>query len=146
MRHYTPNFSRECVYFRTMASEKKITHITESNTRKKTNRGDYDMEQNFNARLYDYYSNPANYFGRAANTMLPGNGLTCASIASVDLANNACDIESMLRGHGTGNMVFREAPIEPDFKKLPSLNIFDSQATYLPDPLVVHRGQRPQFK
>jgi hypothetical protein len=51
-----------------------------------------------------------------------------------------------LRGHGTGNMVFREAPIEPDFKNLRSINMFDSQATYMPDPLVVHRGQRPQFK
>jgi hypothetical protein len=128
------------------AGKNKITHITESNTRKKTNRGDYDMEQDFHARFYDYYSNPANYFGRATKTMLPGNGIVGASMTPFDLANNACDIESLLRGHGTDNMVFREAPIEPDLKNLRSINMFDSQATYLPDPLVVHRGQRPQFK
>jgi hypothetical protein len=29
---------------------------------------------------------------------------------------------------------------------LPSLNLYDSQVAYLPDPLVVHRGQRPMFK
>ena len=63
-----------------------------------------------------------------------------------DLANNACDIESLLRGHGTDNMVFRETPIEPDFKKLPSLNMFESQTVYMPDPMVVHRGKRPMFK
>ena len=124
----------------------KITHITESNTRKKTNRGDYVMEQEFNARFYDYYSNPGNYFGRPPNTMLPGNGMVGASMKPFDLANNACDIESLLRGYGTDNMVFRETPIEPDLKKLPTLNMFDSQATYIPDPLVVHRGQRPMFK
>ena len=126
--------------------EKKITHITESNTRKKTSRGDYEMEQDVNARFYDYYSNPANYFGRASKTMLPGNGLIGASMTPFDLANNACDIESLLRGNGTGNMVFRETPIEPDFKKLPSLNLFESQTAYMPDPMVVHRGQRPMFK
>jgi hypothetical protein len=126
--------------------EKKITHVTESNTRKKTSRGDYEMEQHFNARFYDYYSNPGNLFGRASKTMLPGNGLIGASMTPFDLANNACDIESLLRGHGTGNMVFREAPIEPDFKKLPSLNLFESQTAYMPDPMVVHRGQRPMFK
>ena len=85
--------------------EKKITHVTESNTRKKTSRGDYELEQNVNARFYDYYSNPANYFGRATKTMIPGNGFVGAS-----------------------------------------LNLFDSQTAYMPDPMVVHRGQRPMFK
>uniref|UniRef100_A0A6C0B6L2 Uncharacterized protein n=1 Tax=viral metagenome TaxID=1070528 RepID=A0A6C0B6L2_9ZZZZ len=131
---------------KTTEQKKKITYITESNTRKKTNRGDYELEQDLNSRFYDYYSNPSNFFGRPPKTMFPGNGLIGASMTPFDLANNGCDIESLLRGHGTGNMVFREAPIEPDFKKLPSLNIFDSQATYIPDPLVVHRGQRPMFK
>jgi hypothetical protein len=137
---------------RTMASNKnsekqfKITHITESNTRKKTNRGDYEMEQDFNNRFYDYYGNPENYYGRPPNTMLPGNGMVGASMKLFDLANNACDIESMLRGYGTDNMVFRSAPIEPDLKKLPTLNMIDSQTTYMPDPLVIQRGQRPLFK
>jgi hypothetical protein len=129
-----------------MASEKKITHITESNTRKKTNRGDYELEQTWNAKIYDYYSNPGNLYGRATKAMLPGNGIVGASMSYFDLANNACDIESLLRGHGTDNMVFRETPIEPDFKKLPSLNMFESQTVYMPDPMVVHRGQRPMFK
>ena len=133
---------------KTESAKNKVAHSskTESNTRKKTNPEDYALEQNFNNRVFDYYGNPDNYFRRTTHAMLPGNGIVGAAMSNFDLANNACDIESMLWGHGSGNMVNRTEPIQPDFKRLPTLNMFDSKSTYMPDPMVVHRGQRPLFK
>jgi hypothetical protein len=115
-----------------------------ADTRKKSQRGDYELEQSGNAQYSEYLGNRD--YSTPAATYFAGNGLLSGRIASVGLANNACDIESMLRGIGSSNMVNRQTAPTPDIRGLKSLNIIESQPVILPDPLIVQKGQRPQFK
>ena len=116
-----------------------------TDTRKKSQKGDYNLEQAITFGVYDYYFNSENHMGNPVNTYLPGNGLVGQKVARVNLANNSCDIETMLRGTGTCNMVQSHTPILPDVKNIKSLNLFDTQPMQLPDPMVVQKGQRPRW-
>lgn len=117
-----------------------------TDTRRKTDRGDYEKDQEMSALFLDYYTNPQNHYGKPAEVYLPGNGFLGTRINHMDLANNTVDIESMLRGTGSQNMVTKQAPIVPDLKYLKSANVYESTPVYMPDPLIVHKGQRPQWK
>lgn len=115
-----------------------------TDTRKKTNRGDYEKEQELNDDHRDYFSDPKNHIRKPAVTLLPGNGLIGAKIHTLDLANNAISIENYLRGTGSANMVNPRLPETPDIKYLKSVNMFEN-CVYMPDPLVIHRGERPTW-
>jgi hypothetical protein len=115
-----------------------------TDTRKKSQKGDYELEQHGNTQ-YSGYLESRDYSTPAA-TYFAGNGLLSGRVASVGLANNACDIESMLRGIGTCNMVSHQTAPTPDIRTLKSLNLFKSEDTLMPDPLIVAKGQRPQFR
>lgn len=113
-----------------------------TDTRHKSQRGDYELEQNANLGQIDYKLK----YGNPVNTYLPGNGLIGQrNVSRTNLANNSCDIESMLRGIGSCNMVSPQAEIVPDIRQLKQLHLFDSQPTFIPDPLVVHKNQRPSW-
>ena len=116
-----------------------------TDTRKKSQKGDYDLEQSFNFGVVDYYANSENRMGCPVNTYFPGNGLVGQKVSRVNLANNSCDIETMLRGTGTCNMVQSQNPIVPDLKQLKMLNLFETQPLQLPEPMVVQKGQRPRW-
>lgn len=116
-----------------------------TDTRKKSQKGDYDLEQAVSFGFVDYYVNSENRMGCPVNTYFPGNGLIGQKASRVNLANNSCDIESMLRGTGTCNMVQTQSPIVPDVRQIQSLNLFDSQPVQVPEPMVVHKGQRPRW-
>ena len=116
-----------------------------TDTRKKSQKGDYDLEQAVNFGFVDYRVNSENNYGCPVNTYLPGNGLMGQKTSRVNLANNSCDIESMLRGIGTCNMVQAQNPVTPDIRQHKQLNLFDTQPVQLPEPMVVHKGQRPRW-
>ena len=116
-----------------------------TDTRKKSQKGDYNLEQAVTFGFYDYYFNSENRMGNPVNTYLPGNGLVGQKMSRVNLANNSCDIESMLRGTGTCNMVETQNPVVPDLRQLKPLDLFETKTTQLPEPMVVHRGQRPRW-
>jgi hypothetical protein len=115
-----------------------------TDTRKKSQKGDYELEQQGNTQ-YSGYLGSRDYSTPAA-TYFAGNGLLSGRVASVGLANNSCDIESMLRGIGTCNMVSHQTAPTPDIRALKSLNLFETDETLLPNPLIVEKGQRPQFR
>ena len=116
-----------------------------TDTRKKSNRGDYDLEQEYNFGRLDYNINPKNHYGTPVQTYFCGNGLIGQRVSRIDLANNSCDIETMLRGTGSCNMVQPQAPIVPDIRHIRSLDLFATRANPLPEPLVVRRGERPAW-
>ena len=115
-----------------------------TDTRKKSQKGDYELEQHWNTQYSGYLG--SSDCSRPATTYFAGNGLLSGRMARVDLANNSCDIESMLRGIGTCNMVNHQTAPTPDIRMLKSFNIFNSEETLLPNPLIVEKGQRPQFR
>ena len=116
-----------------------------TDTRKKSQKGDYNLEQAVTFGFYDYFFNSENRMGNPVNTYLPGNGLVGQKVSRVNLANNSCDIESMLRGTGTCNMVETQNLVVPDLRQLKPLDLFETKTTQLPEPMVVHRGQRPRW-
>ena len=116
-----------------------------TDTRKKSNRGDYDLEQEYSFGRLDYAINPKNHYGTPVQAYFCGNGLIGQRMSRVDLANNSCDIETMLRGTGSCNMVQPQAPIVPDIRHIRSLNLFETRENPLPEPLVVKRGERPAW-
>lgn len=117
-----------------------------TDTRNKSQRGNYELEQKGNMLYYDYLGNRENHYGEATTTYFAGNGLLSGRVASIGLANNACDIESMLRGIGSCNLVSAQSAPTPDIRHLKSLDIIETQAVILPNPLIVQKDQRPQFR
>lgn len=116
-----------------------------TDTRKKTNRGNYDKEQEESLRIFGYYGDQKQYYGKPDTTYLPGNGIANIRLCACDLANNSIDIESMLRGTGSQNMVNPQAAIVPDFKYIKTANIYEKEV-YVPEPLAVRGAQRPLWR
>ncbi len=118
-----------------------------TDTRKKTNRGDYEKEQEVNMRIFGYYGDEKQYYGKPDTIYLPGNGIANIRLCPCDLANNYIDIESALRGTGTQNMVNPQAStrLEPSLKYIKSANIYEKEV-YMPEPLVIRGAQRPLWK
>jgi hypothetical protein len=115
-----------------------------ASTRNKNTRGNYCLEEvsYSHARIYTIYKNSG--YGEAYNTQLPGNGLNPAQIPSNKLSNNAVDIESFLFGVNSTNLVESKPPcLVPELTHLSSANLYESEPTYIPEPLVVEKNQRP---
>jgi len=112
-----------------------------SSTRTKNTPGNYELEQwSFNKNV-NYCV--ADYRGAPPQTHLPGNGLLAGNVSKTQLSNNSCDIESMLRGIGSSNLVGPQFQVQPEITYLQSLNISDKIPLLIPAPLVIHSNQRP---
>jgi hypothetical protein len=114
-----------------------------ASTRNKNTPGDYRMEQDQFRNNLDYLTDKKNNYSVPSQTHFAGNGLIMGRIASENLAHNACDIESYLRGTGATNLVNPQSEIQPDIKPFSSLSIMDKTPLIMPEPLVVQKNQRP---
>lgn len=114
-----------------------------ASTRNKNNSSDYAMEQNKYKNKVDYLTDKQNSYGVASTTHFAGDGLLMGRIASENLAHNACDIESYLRGTGATNLVNPRSEFYPEVKSFMSLSIMDKTALIMPEPMAVNKNQRP---
>jgi hypothetical protein len=112
-----------------------------ASTRSKNTPGNYDLEQHdmFKMRKYELYQ------GHVFNdqTCLPGRGLLPARLPT-QLFEDNCDIESELRGIGATNLVDPKTNslLPPAARPMPTLNVIDTAAVILPQPLVVPKNYR----
>lgn len=60
------------------------------------------------------------------------------------LSNNASDIESSLFGIGATNLVESKKPVVVKVNHLPERQFYDRVETFIPEPLVVEKFQRPK--
>jgi hypothetical protein len=74
--------------------------------------------------------------------MFPGDGLLTGRIGNPQLSRNAVEIESFLYGVGANNLVHPKSSVVPEINELRSLNIIDRLPVYLPQPLIIEKGQR----
>jgi hypothetical protein len=74
---------------------------------------------------------------------MPGNGLLPAQIPWNKLSYNAADTESFLLGINSTNLVNPAPCFVPEITKLSSANIYKKDVTYMPEPLVIEKNQRP---
>jgi hypothetical protein len=112
-----------------------------ASTRTKNTPGNYELEQWTFDKNVGYCT--AECRGAPIQTYFPGDGLLAGSVSRTQLSNNYCDIESMLLGIGSTNLVSPQSPIQPEIKYLQSLNITNKLPLYVPAPLIIQGNQRP---
>ena len=112
-----------------------------SSTRSKNTSGNYELEQWSIGQQVNYTSLPL--YGTPVHTYLPGDGLLSGKVSREQLSNNSCDVESMLRGIGSTNLVNPKAPLSVELHGLKSLSVIDRVPLFIPAPLVVEPNQRP---
>jgi hypothetical protein len=111
-----------------------------ASTRSKNTPGDYSLETTKYSSSINY--NTYNSYGVPISTFFSSDGLLHGRIASENLSGNSCDIESMLRGIGSTNLVNPLPTISPDIKTLNSLSIIDRLPVFVPRPLQIEPNQR----
>lgn len=114
-----------------------------ASTRNNNTPGNYCLQQRSytEGRQYTTYKNSAS--GEAYDTKFAGNGLNPGQMPWNTLSQNAADIESFLYGINSTNLVQPQAPLVPEINNLQSANIFEKETTYIPEPLVIEKKQRP---
>ena len=112
-----------------------------ASTSSKNTPGDYQLEQWSFAQSVNY--NTASHYGRPVTTYLPGDGLLGGNVHRENFSKNSCDIESMLRGIGSTNLVNPQAPVRGELYSMKSLSVIDRIPLLIPAPLNVEPNQRP---
>jgi hypothetical protein len=114
-----------------------------ASTRNRNTPGNYCLEQfEFkNSENYTLYKN--SQYGSAYNTRLPGNGLLPGQLPANKLSYNSIDTESFLFGINSTNLVNPAQCFVPEISKLFSANIYEKDAVFIPEPLVIEKNQRP---
>jgi hypothetical protein len=113
-----------------------------ASTRNKNSLGDYNFEQTARLKQTEYATYAHGSQGMAVQTNFAGDGLIHGRIASSQLSQNSCDIESFLFGIGSVNLVNPKPDPVPQLKHLPSLSIIDKTPLLLPKHLVIEPNQR----
>ena len=98
------------------------------------------LEQQFSHNLWKYKC-------ISANTAFPCVGINMPMMTNgynnQILSQNAPDIESALFGIGSSNLVKPKAVVIPELKCTNNIKFFNRLETFLPEPLVIHKHQRP---
>lgn len=115
-----------------------------ASTRNKNTKGDYCLEQNSYKQSENYTLYPNSQYGNAYKTNLPGNGLLMGQMPVNKLSYNAADTESFLFGINSTNLVNPAKCFTPEITELSSVDIYEKNPIFIPEPLVVERYQRPQ--
>jgi hypothetical protein len=114
-----------------------------ASTRSKNTPGNYCLEERDYKEARSYLLYPNSQYGTAYHTQLPGTGLLPGQIPGNQLSHNTADIESFLFGINTTNLVNPAPKLVAELKSLESVNIFKKEATFIPEPLIIEKNQRP---
>ena len=114
-----------------------------ASTRNKNTPGNYCLEQREfkHSEGYTLYKN--SQYGEAVHTNWAGDGLLGGQIPWNKLSYNAADTESFLFGINSTNLVNPAPCFVPEINKLGSANIYEKGVTFVPEPLVIEKNQRP---
>lgn len=111
-----------------------------SSTRNRNTLGNYNAEQWSLGEQINY--NTYQSYGVPQSTHFAGDGLIHGRVASEQLSNNSCDIESQLFGIGSTNLVKPLPSVVPEIKTLNSLAVMNKTPLIIPGDLVVQGEQR----
>jgi len=114
-----------------------------ASTRNLNTRGDYNLEQTTynSSRNYTNYAHGAQ--GCAFKPSIPQVGIMQGRMSRNVFSTNSVDIETMLFGINSTNLVNPQKPIKPELKRLPTSVFFDRLPVHMPKPLVIEKDQRP---
>lgn len=109
-----------------------------ASTRNINTMGNYALEQKSNDQFRTLITYKYGSYGPAYKPAIPDGGSAIPSHMSRDsLSYNPVDIETMLRGIGSTNLVNPQTPIKPELKTLPRATFFERPGVNLPKPLDV---------
>tara|TARA_B110000483_G_scaffold201827_1_gene243108 strand:- start:2445 stop:2798 length:354 start_codon:yes stop_codon:yes gene_type:complete len=114
-----------------------------ASTRNNNTPGNYQAEQislKHDAE-YKVYEN----YGKPKEVCLPGNFILSGRMASENLSHNSVDIESSLFGINSTNLVKPAAPVNPEIKMLPSLNMADKKPVIVMEPTPANVTHKPLY-
>ena len=114
-----------------------------ASTRNLNTTGNYCLEKRSYQNTENYTLYKYSQYGDAFDNKLPGNGLLPGQIPWNNLSHNYADIESFLFGINSTNLVKPAPPLVPQLKCLESANIYKTPNTYIPEPLIVSKLNRP---
>ena len=116
-----------------------------ASSRNKNTFGNYNAEQLDYKRAFQHSTYVHGPNGIPVKTFLPGNGLIGGRCPLTELSYNSRDIESFLYGINSTNLVNPQENVQIQLKKLPTLDLYESQTVIMPQPLVVESNQRPSL-
>ncbi len=114
-----------------------------ASTRNINTPGNYNLQNKEYKQTETYTLYPNSQYGAAYNTRMPGNGLLPGQMPWNKLSYNAPDTESFLFGINSTNLVNPTPCFVPEISKLGSVNVYEKEKTFVPEPLVVEKNQRP---
>ena len=116
-----------------------------SSTQLINDKGEYCQQQR-NMRLSEQFA-LYKYKCISNDTALPCVGINTPMMTNgynnSILSNNASDIESALFGIGATNLVKPKEPVVAQLNCMPNRSFFKRPKSFLPEPLVVEKFQRP---
>ena len=111
----------------------------------KNSPGQYKLEQNSFKQRSNYLT--YKYSQIPLNSKLPGLGINPGNMRggyyNNILSNNASNIESHLYGIKQIDLTQPQTNFKPSLNSLREQKLFDKPATFIPEPLVVEKNQRP---
>ena len=110
-----------------------------ASTRNNNTPGNYKMEQRANTMFSDYNSQ----YGKAYKNETPAVGIIHGHMPRETLSRNPIEIESMLFGINSTNLVNPKQEPTPKLINLPERKFFDRPKLFMPLPLVIEDKQRP---
>lgn len=118
-------------------------YINMASTRNNNTPGDYCQQQKSYKQSLDYNEYQYSQVGRAYKNALPCMGITPSHMPREAFSQNSIEIESALFGINSTNLVNPQKPVVPQLKQLPGVSYFERLQTFMPEPLVVEKYQRP---
>jgi len=114
-----------------------------ASTRNNNTPGDYCLQQNSYTHSLDYNQYKYSQVGQAYKNALPSMGITPSHMPRDAFSQNSVEIESALFGINSTNLVNPQKPVVPELKQLSNVSYFERLQTFMPEPLVVEKYQRP---
>ena len=114
-----------------------------ASTRNINTRGNYNLEQTHFLESNKHINYLHGSQGRAFVHTLPSIGYNPSGMPRDTLSKNPIEIESMLFGINSTNLVTPRKPIKPQLKQIPTSKFFNRLQVTMPNPLVIENNQRP---
>lgn len=114
-----------------------------ASTRNKNDIGNYNLEQYALQHQTSFYTDKD--YAQPKITMFAGDGLLMGRMGNIPLSSNSTDIESMLFGIGSTNLVTPVTPTIPQINHLYSASIFKKERVVMPEDLSIQKGQRIRY-
>ncbi len=114
-----------------------------TSTRNKNMPGNYLLEQRENIMRTRYDNYKHSQHGMAYRNETPAVGVIHGHMPRETLSKNPIEIESMLFGINSTNLVNPQKPPTPRLRTLPERKFFERPTLIMPLPLAVEGKQRP---